>query len=395
MVLPTISARPISSQVDSVVIAGSIAQAAFRPGHAHVFLNYALGFKGLGYDVLLVDHLSNEMISNVPGLTPSRARKRAVEWFKIVTRYGGLEDSATLLFDNGTSVGLSRRALQSRIATSVLMLNFMGFITDAALLEAAPRRVFVDIDPGFPQMWDELGWYDAFTDHDAFVTLGENVGSADCLIPTRSLPWITTRQPVVLDRWPTVPGGDKFTSVATWRGPFDAVYFRNERFGLRVHEFRRFMELPKRTSVEFELALDIDPEDSSDLEALRTSGWRLTLPSTIGDFGSYRRFIQRSLGEFMVAKGMYVSTNSGWFSDRSISYLASGKPVVAEETGFSAYYPVGEGLLPFSTLDEALAAVEAVRARPTLHARAARGLAEELFDAKHVLERLLQRLNPS
>jgi hypothetical protein len=159
---------------------------------------------------------------------------------------------------------------------------------------------------------------------------------------------------------------------------------------LRVHEFRKFIELPSRTGERFEVALDIDPEDEKDRKSLVDGGWNLTEPRTVtADPWSYRSYIQRSGAEFMVAKNLYVDTWSGWFSDRSICYLASAKPVLAQNTGFDRRYPTGVGLLCFSTIDEAVEGVEAIKADYRRHAQAAREIAEEFFDAKHVLRRLL------
>jgi hypothetical protein len=188
-------------------------------------------------------------------------------------------------------------------------------------------------------------------------------------------------------------GGRRFTSVASWRGPFAPIEYEGVTYGLRVHEFRRFAELPRRCQEQFEVALDIHEAETADLELLRANGWLLADPSVeAADPLAYRDYVQRSKAELMIAKGMYVKSRSGWFSDRSICYLASGRPVVAQETGFSDRYPTGEGLLSFEDLDDAVAAVEQVAGDERRHARAARRLAEEHFDSDRVLRRLLQEL---
>jgi hypothetical protein len=270
----------------------------------------------------------------------------------------------------------------------------MGFLTDEDVLAAAPRRVFLDTDPGFGQMWRELGQADVFAGHDAHATIGENIGHPECEIPTCGLDWITTRQPIVLAEWPATPRRrDVFTTVASWRGAYDPVEYRGKRYGLRCHEFRRFFELPRLTGQEFELALDIHPADHEDREALERNGWRLVDPRAVaGDPWSYRRYIQDSMAEICVAKNMYVETKSGWFSDRSICYLASGKPVLHQDTGLRHLYPTGEGLILFSTLEEAAAGVEAIRSDYERHSRAARAIAEEYFDSDKVLGKLLEKL---
>jgi hypothetical protein len=171
------------------------------------------------------------------------------------------------------------------------------------------------------------------------------------------------------------------------------VEYRGKTYGLRAHQFRRFVDLPGLTRCPFELALAIHPTETRDLALLSDKGWSLVDPQMVaGDPLSYRRYIGRSRAEFSVAKDLYVQSRGGWVSDRSLCYLASGKPVLAQETGFSRHYPTGEGLLTYSTLEEAVAGVEEITRRPDRHARAARALAEEYFDSDKVLGRLLEKL---
>jgi hypothetical protein len=315
-------------------------------------------------------------------------------YLKQVMEGFGLSNSFTVLRDGGGAAPIDRQALSEVLNDSDLFLNVNGYIRDEGVLEAARFPVFLDIDPGFAQMWKELGLADVFQGHDAFVTIAENMGKPDCEIPTGGLDWITTRQPVVLDEWRVAQRGrDVFTSVGSWRGPFDPVEYRGKRYGLRVHEFRRFARLPRLTERPFEVALDIDEADADDIGLLRDGGWSLVEPDDVArDQWQYREYVQGSRAELMVAKNMYVETRSGWFSDRSICYLASGKPVLAQDTGIRDLYPTGEGLLAFSTLEEAAAGVEAIDRDHQRHARAARGIAEEYFDSDRMLARLLREL---
>ncbi len=297
-----------------------------------------------------------------------------------------------VLVDGGEG---ARAEAAEQVRGSALLLNVMGFVDDHDVLAAAPKRVVLDIDPGFPLMWRKLGLADVFAAHDAFVTIGERIGRPDCEIPTGGLDWITTPQPVVLDEWRVAPptADAPFTSIATWRGPFGPIEYGAKTYGLRVHEFRKFVELPRLAADDFEVALEIDPADRRDIELLREHGWRLADPREVArDPWSYREYIQRSKAEFMVAKNMYVETRSGWFSDRSICYLASGKPVLAQDTGISELYPIGEGLLTYSTLEEAAAGVEEISGNYERHCKAAREIAEEFFDSDKVLTRLLEKL---
>lgn len=379
-----------------IVVAGSIAQKAGRGGHTWVLLQYLLGFRRLGRDVLFIDRLEPSMHGNGPGPPWPAARAAKLRFLEKTFERAGLGGRFAVLAETGESIaGLARAALLERVEESDLLLNVMGFLTDEEILAAATRRAFLDIDPGFPQMWRALGLADVLAGHDAFVTVGRNVGRADCEIPACGLDWIATSPPVVLEHWPCRPGdgGGRFKTVASWRGAYGPIDFNGKRYGLRVHEFRRFVALPLRSGRSFELALDIHPDEAKDLTLLADNGWLLTDPrQAAGDPWKYRAYIQGSGAEFAVAKNIYVETRSGWFSDRSACYLASGKPAVVQDTGLAEHYPVGEGLLTFGTPEEALEAVGRVCADYEDHARAARTVAERCFDSDEVLSRLLASL---
>jgi hypothetical protein len=379
----------------TVIIAGSVAQRPGRGGHTWVFLQYLLGFKDLGWDAILLDRLEPEMCFDADGQPCGLEDSVNLRYLQDVLRGFDLAGSYALLYDRGKQcLGLSRAEIMERVESASLLINVNGFITAEEILSRARLRVFLDIDPGFAQMWRALGLHDAFPNHDIYLTVGENIGQPDCTIPTCGLEWVTTPQPVVLESWPSQsPGGKLFTSVGSWRGPFGPIEYRGVTYGLRVHECRKFAELPRRSDQSFELALDIDSADAKDIELLRSHGWSLTDPSAVADDPStYRQYVQGSKAELMIAKNMYVRSRSGWFSDRSICYLASGKPVLAQETGFSRRYPTAEGLLSFSDLDEAVAGAAEIASNYDRHARAARALADEHFDSRKVLGRLLDRL---
>jgi hypothetical protein len=303
-----------------------------------------------------------------------------------------------LLYDRGrTCEGMTRDQLAQQCRQAVAVFNFMGYIDDAEVLSLPGRRVFVDIDPGFPQLWRDLGLADVLAGHDDYVTVGLNLGAADCTLPTCSIDWTPTVPPVSIARWPACEGSRRapvFTSVCTWRGPFAPIEHRSRTYGLRVHQARRFVALPALArSAQFELALDIDPADRADADRLRSAGWRLINPRRVAARPeSFQSYIQRSSAELLIAKDLYVQSRSGWVSDRSVCYLASGRPVVAQDTGAGRHLPTGEGLVTFSTLDEAALATEEVVADYARHAKAARALAADVFDAPVVLGALLRRL---
>lgn len=381
----------------SIVIAGSLAQKPGRGGHTWVFLQYLLGFRKLGWDVVFIDRLEPEMCVDERGQRVAAEESWNVRYLAGVMCRFGLERSFSLLFDRGTrTIGMSRPALLERVRSSAALINVMGFLNDEEILASAGKRVFLDIDPGFGQMWHALGLHDPFRGHDAHVTIGENIGQPWCAIPTCGIDWITTRQPIVLDEWPIASdqsASRPVTSVISWRGAYGPVTYQGKTYGLRAREFRKFATLPQHVDGPFELALDIDCGDAQDIDLLRGYGWTLVAPRDVaGDPWRYREYIRNSAAELMVAKNIYVETNSGWVSDRSICYLASGRPVVAQDTGVANLFPTDEGFLTFSSLEEAIEATRAVRRAPRRHERAARQLAEEYFDSSVVLRSLAEKL---
>jgi hypothetical protein len=379
-----------------IVLAGALAQKAWQGGFTWVFLQYLLGFKRLGWDVLFLDRLEQEMCQDAAGQQCAPEQSENLRYARQVMEGYGLGASLALACNRGSRwIGLSRQEARERVHGAACLLNVMGYFNDEDILAAAPRRVFLDIDPGFGQMWQALGLADVFRGHDAYVTIGENIGRPGCTIPSCGLTWITTPQPVVLDLWP--PGapaeGGAFTTIGAWRGPYGPIDYGDRTYGLRVHEFRKLVGLPRLTGQRFEVALDIDPAETRDLELLRANGWALADPRTVAaDPWAYQDYLRTSKAEFMVAKNLYVQSNSGWFSDRSICYLASGRPVLAQDTGIRELYPSGAGLLMFSTLDEAVAGVEAITRDYARHARAAREIAVTYFDSDKVLAGLLGKL---
>jgi hypothetical protein len=375
-------------------VAASVAQRPGYGGHAWAFLQYALGFRQLGYEPVFVDRLTTAMATDEAGRPSEAAKKAAVKWFLAVMEFAGLEGSYSLLLDDGDTVGLDRQELRERISNAPCLVNVMGFLTDPDLLDAAQQLVFLDVDPGFPQLWRELGQADPFAGHDRFVSVGANLGREGCEIPTCGVEWTPLRPPVVLDEWPATPTSSRaFTAIGSWRGPYDPIEFDGRVLGLRVHEARRFVELPRRTDADFRFALDVDPADQRDVELMRANGWRLLDPREVAASpAAYREFIRTSGAEIAVAKNIYIATNSGWFSDRSACFLASGRPVACQDTGFGDFLPRDEGLVTFTTIEEAVEAVGRILAGWQRHSTAARQIAEDLLDARKVLSGLLADL---
>lgn len=376
----------------TIIIAGSLAQRSGQAGHTWVFLQYLLGFKRLGWDVLFLDSLDTTMCRDVRRKPCRVEDSENVAYLAEVMEQFGLGTWWSLSCGRVT-LGVPRAAVLEKARQSPLLINVMGFLTDAEILALPERRAFLDIDPGFGQMWKELGLADVFAGHDAHITIGENIGQPDCAIPSCGFKWITTPQPVVLEQWAKAgePTNRAFTTVASWRGPFGPIEYRGRTYGLRVHEFRKFATLPKIANQSFDLALEIDASDTKDLNMLRENDWNLIPPATIAStVDSYRTFIHQSMAELMIAKNLYVDTRGGWFSDRSICYLASGRPVLAQDTAWR--FPRGVGLIGFTTLDEAVDGVHRITSDYAAHSRHARQIAEEYFASDVVLGTLMRKL---
>jgi hypothetical protein len=380
------------------VYSGALAQVPRNGGLTWFHLQFLVGLRRLGWNVLFLDWLDPAMCVDAAGRRTTLENSENLQYFLKVMQDFGLTECFSLNYNRGERViGLSSATVHEIVRRSEFLFNVMGYLNDEAVLSRSRRRVFIDIDPGFGQMWRALDLHDAFSGHDVFVTLGRNIGQPNCAIPTCELSWITLAQPVVLSEWPVEPPCEHgaFTSIGAWRGPNAPIEYQGNLYGLRVHEFRKFVALPLSCrSSSFEQALEIHPAETADIALLREHGWKLVDPKTVaGGPKTYRRYIVESKAEFLVPKQIYVATRSGLLSDRSAYYLATGRPVLARDTGLGELYPLGDGLIAFSTLDEAVAGVEAIQHDYRRHCRAAREIAEEYFDSDKVLAKLLNDLN--
>ena len=392
----------------TIVVSGAIANKYLNGGAAWTRLNWVLGFKQLGFRVAFVEQIRRDHCIDRKGAVAPFESCANRAYFRQVVEQFGLSGSAALLYENGEQIdGLSEAELFELAETAAVLVNISGHLTWEPLLRRLRRKAYIDLDPGFTQFWHASGNADLRLDgHDFYFSVGENIGTAGCPIPTHGIRWRPIRQPVVLEYWPVCPpfplpirGGAeeaarvRFTTIASWRGPYGPVEYGGKTFGLKVHEFRKFIELPERADQTFEIALDIHPADEQDRIALSRHGWQLVDPKSVAaDPAAFRRYVQASGAELSVAQGIYVDTESGWFSDRTARYLASGKPALVQDTGFSRNLPVGEGLLAFSTLQEAIAGVERIAADYERHCRAARKLAEAFFDSEKVLGQFMEEI---
>jgi len=379
-----------------VVVLGTMSKMPVA-GIVFLTMQYVAGLTRLGYDAYYV-----EAHARTPSMFMTRegddGSALAAEFIAKAMRQFGLEDdhwAFQALHDDGRCYGMSETRLQALYRSAGLILNLHGGTTPRPEHAATGRLVYIGTDPVEHELDVHHGvrrTIDYLEPHCAFFTWGENYGNPDCRLPPLDrFSFKPTRQPVLIDMWEPFGTGsnDAFTTIASWRQPWRVMTFDGETYTWsKHHEFIKILDLPRRLAQPFELALgSFEPEDR---EMLERHGWRVRDAQPVSaDIDSYRRYIGASRGEFTVAKDQNVRLRSGWFSDRSATYLATGRPVVTQETGFSNVLPTGEGLFGFSTIHEALAAVESINADYARHTRAASAIARECFDHEVVLKRLL------
>ncbi len=353
-----------------------------RGGHAMHVLQALEGLRRLGHDVLFLEFLDEPPDSAALG----SFRTLTSEWWD--PRRAALIDAASGQSHAGAEAGAVGSFAASAHAVISLAANYRR--EPWPLLEDVRPRILVEQDPGYTHLWAlEDDPRDVFGVHDVYFTVGANVGTPRSSLPTSGIAWQPLWPPVVLDWW--TPGQpvqrDRFTTVGAWRD-YGYLEFEGQVLGPKVDEFERFIDLPGRSGEQLELALAID-EDDPDRERLAEHGWLLEDPAIVDTPARYRSYIEGSLGEFSCAKGGYVGTRSGWFSDRSACYLAAGRPVIVQTTGFEDVMPTGKGVFAAHDVEEAAAALAEVRSDYPRHSRAARALAREFFDGEQLLAAML------
>jgi hypothetical protein len=296
------------------------------------------------------------------------------------------------------TAGLPLKKIRQLYRDADAILNICGAQELNDDLLVSDRILYIESDPGVEQIKIDKGvrsTIDYLRRHRALFTFGENVGTKSFPVPAHGLKWLPTRQPVVTDLWKTnrpASGAAVFTSVANWStSGLKDITWRGEKYlWSKSREFLRFISAPKKSGEPFELATNI--KDAKTRARFERNGWSLRCPLQLSvDYWLYRDYIQRSKGEFTVAKDQYVRLNTGWFSDRSACYLAAGRPVIIQETGFTKTYGGKAGLLSFQSLGEIVDAVKAINADYAKHSRAARTVAREFFEAEKVLRSILDR----
>lgn len=352
------------------------------------YAQYCLGLTSLGVEVLyLEDNGSSPYDPTIDDYSSSG--DYSVAWLRRMFDSLGLAWSYQA--PDGRYHGMSERDVRDWCAASDLLLNVSGALHPRAHHLAARRLAYIDTDPGFVQVaaaTGEAGVREWLGAHDVLFTFAESAGRPSCRLPEDGLPWVPTRQPVHLPFWSDVPAmpGEAYTTVMQWRS-YAPTQWNGEDWGQKDAEFHHVRELPRQVDRPLELALG---GASAPREELAAVGWCLRDPiAASADVWSYRDYLAGSRGELTVAKQAYVRSRGGWFSERSANYLAAGRPVIAQDTGWSEHLPAGRGLLAFDDEQGARTALAAVEADLPGHAAAARRVAADCFDARVVLDRLL------
>ena len=363
-------------------------------------IHYIVGLQRLGHEVYFIED-SARLPYNPNTFEITDEFDYASEILTRMAKDFGFENRwsycARYLPRNPTA-GLPLKKIRQLYRDADAILNICGTQEFNDDLLKSDRILYVESDPGVEQIKIDKGvssTIDYLGRHHALFTFGENVGTKNFPVPTHGLKWLPTRQPVVTDLWKTKrspPRAAVFTSVANWStSGLKDIEWRGEKYlWSKSREFLRFVAAPKRAGETFELATDI--KDDKTREKFVRNGWRFRSPLDLSaDYWLYRDYIQKSKGEFTVAKDQYVRLNTGWFSDRSVCYLAAGRPVIIQETGFSKLYGGEGGLFAFESLGDIAEAVREINGDYAKHSRAARQIARENFEAEKVLNCLLER----
>ena len=356
-------------------------------------LPYVLGLRALGHDVLWLELLRM-------GRNDARDRHCIDQFFRRFREHG-LEECCALLthdepeteltLDRVVVHGKSHRAVAEFLTSADLLVNICGAVRQP-LLSTFRRRAFLDLDPGHLQV-SALTWNVDLGAHQAHLTVGTKLGDANCEVPSLGLTWRRFLPFVYLPLWNREPDpgpSAPFSTITQWN--WGELWLGERVLSISKREaYLRYLDLPRRTGRPFELAANIHPDDDTgDRELLQSHGWDPVHPhDVVGSPAAYQQYIARSRAEFLCPKPIFRELKTGWFSDRSVCYLASGRPVVAEDTGFSDHIPCGNGLLAFTTIEEAIASVEEIDRNYAHHVRAAREMAAELFDSRRSLETIL------
>ncbi|HSF31956.1 MAG TPA: glycosyltransferase family 1 protein [Candidatus Tectomicrobia bacterium] len=373
-----------------IIVTGLIAQYPLG-GVTWDYFQYALGLARLGHEVYYLEDTGQWPYNPVEGGVAKDCSFNVEYLAGLMSRFGLAEQWAYRFPWQSQWFGLSEAKRREVIQSADLLINVSGTLERPEEYRQVRRLAYIDSDPVFTQLklargqLDFRKWIDL---HDVQFSFGESLSPA---VPDTGHQWRPTRQPIVLSEWhPETPQRDVFTTVMNWTS-YKPVVYGNQSYGQKDVEFMRFRELPSLViPTPLEIAVNAGKTRRTPRQLLAHKGWHVVDPAEVcPNLDTYRQYVESSKAEWSVAKNGYVLGQPGWFSCRSACYLAAGRPVVVQDTGFSAVLPVGEGLLAFSTVEEAVAGIKEIEANYARHAKAARALAVEYFDAAKVLTWLI------
>lgn len=363
-------------------------------------LHYIVGLQRLGHDVYYCEDSARYVYDPQTGNYGEDYSYAVAELDRLSKRFGfeGRWAFCARFIKGEPTVGMTRAEMYDLLRSADTVLNICGSQEMHEDLRGLGNFLYIESDPGVEQILIDNG--DPFPrtyldEHRKLFTFGENIGTGAFPVPLHGMEWLPTRQPIVTDFWKTdapPPGDAIFTTIANWNtSGLKDVQWRGEKYlWSKSLEFLRFKDAPQRSNEAFEMATNI--RDSSVHGDLEAHGWRLREADPVShNIDSYVNYIRNSYGEFTVAKDQYVRLNTGWFSDRSACYLAAGRPVITQETGFTQYYGGQKGLIAFQTVEDIVEATKAIRADYAAHSRAAYEIAAEHFEATKVVSRLLEQ----
>ncbi len=367
------------------------------PGVVYQVLHYLIGLRRLGYDAYYVEDSVRWVYDfEIDDVTLDATKNVGI--VAALLEANGFSEQWAFRgnYEGGRCYGMADAEITRLVRDADALLNVTGQDMPEEQL-ACPRRIYVESDPFATQVRLHNGDAEEFARlaaHDTHFTFGENIGATDCLIPATEFRWLPTRQPVDIGLW--TPSAEfsaprpMYTTISSWVNHVPSIKYKGDSYHWQKdREFEKFLDLPRLAPVRFELATKVDAQVS---EMLCGHEWHHVPAENVAErMDDYRAYIWRSRAEFTVARDQYVRPKTGWFSDRSACYLAAGRPVITQETGFSKFVPTGEGLFAFSTMDEILSAVEAIESDYEAHSDAARAIAEEYFAAEKVVGSLMER----
>jgi Glycosyl transferases group 1 len=376
-----------------IIVCAVISRYPYLPGSVWNRIHRILGFQKLGHEVFFVEETGPLGCVDVHGQQCDFERSINRELFQATMQRFGLMDRACQIYNRGEATfGLSLESLVALSKEADLLINMSGHVSTELILNNVKRRVYVDEDPVYTQLWyAEYGEDLNFKMHDIFFSVGLNIGTSYTTIPDCGITWHRILPPVMLEYWPFHIDSSckRFTTIASWI-EFGDLCYRGEWYRSKSEEFKNFARLPGQVRQELEIALQGGRQEDAGIRLLRDNGWILSEASQITDLSRYQAYIARSRAEISIAKNAYVKGCSGWFSDRSSHYLAAGKPVLAQSTGIEHWLPTGRGILTFTSLEEAAAGIEKINQDYAAHCRAAREFAAEYLDYRKVLPQMLE-----